>query len=78
MYALCGYALLWSDQSLQILSPIPLPPTPFFNSFQYASLYPLPSIPLILKHHLVVSFLLLQMQKLGHRKIKYFPKVIQL
>jgi hypothetical protein len=44
MYAHCGCALLWSVQPLPLLSLTLLPPTsPFFNSFQYTSLYPLPS-----------------------------------
>jgi hypothetical protein len=40
MHAHCGYALLWS---VRILSLTPLPPHPFFNSFQYTSLCLLPS-----------------------------------
>jgi hypothetical protein len=32
MYALCGCALLWSIQSLQILSLTPLPPTLHFST----------------------------------------------
>jgi hypothetical protein len=43
MYAHCGCPLLWSVQPLPLLFLTPLPPTQFFNSFQYTSLYPLPS-----------------------------------
>jgi hypothetical protein len=44
MYAHCGYILLWSIQPVPLLFLTPLPLTPpFFNSFQYISLYPLPS-----------------------------------
>jgi hypothetical protein len=43
MCAHCGCSLLWSIQPLPLLSLTPLPPTPLFNSFQYTSLYLLPS-----------------------------------
>jgi hypothetical protein len=47
MYVHCGCGLLWSVQSLRILSLTLYLPPPFFNIFQYTFLYPLPS-------HLVV------------------------
>jgi hypothetical protein len=62
-YLCCGCALLWSVQPLPFLSLTlyPPPPSPFFNSFQYTSSYPLPSqmscfmILLMLCHSLFLS-----------------------
>jgi hypothetical protein len=62
MYAQCGYTLFWSVQHLPLLFLTPLPLLPFFNSFQYTSLYPLPSqilcfmILLMLYHSLFLFF----------------------
>jgi hypothetical protein len=43
VYLHCGYTLLLSVQPLPLLSLTLLPPNPHFSTFQYISLYPLPS-----------------------------------
>jgi hypothetical protein len=57
MYALCGCALLWSVQSLLILSLTLSPPIPpFFNLFQYTFLYRLPSHLVVCDFTVALSF----------------------
>jgi hypothetical protein len=43
VYPSCKYTLLWSDQPLPLLSLTFFPNPPLFNSFQYISLYHIPS-----------------------------------
>jgi hypothetical protein len=66
------YTLLWSIQSLQLLFLTPLSLSPFFNSFPYTSLYPLPAQ--------MVCFMILLMlyhlkMKISLSKIKYIKNL---